>query len=79
MSTYKRRIVYLSDEEWSTLLAESKARKQTASSLIRDWLRDAWTTNPPERGSLGPIAPISTTSQAQRDELLRKINRGRSV
>ena len=75
MSTYKRRIVYLSDEEWSTLLAESKARKQTASSLIRDWLRDAWTTDPPKRGSLSPIS----TSQAQRDELLRKINRGRSV
>jgi hypothetical protein len=76
MSTYKRRIVYLSDEEWSTLLAESKARKQTISSLIRDWLRDAWTATSPQRGSVGPVAPIST-SQAHRDELLRKINRGR--
>ena len=75
MSTYKRRIVYLSDEEWATLHQESKAREQTISSLIRDWLRDAWTpTPPPERKGLGPIAPIAT-SQSQRDDLLRKINR----
>lgn len=35
MATYKRRIVYLSDEEWGKAVSQSKARDMSASSYIR--------------------------------------------
>jgi hypothetical protein len=35
MATYKRRIVYLSDEEWEAVSAKSQARGFTISEYIR--------------------------------------------
>jgi cytochrome c-type biogenesis protein CcmH/NrfG len=35
MATYKRRIVYLSDQEWESLTAKSKARGYTISEYVR--------------------------------------------
>lgn len=65
MSTYKRRIVYLSDPEWEHLARLAKERKATISATIRSML-----TSPAET-----VAPRSVSPQAKRDELLRKINR----
>jgi hypothetical protein len=69
MSTYKRRIVYLSDEEWEQLGRIAKGLKQTISATVRDLL---FVPLPSEHK---PI--VSVTSQARRDELLRKINRSK--
>jgi macrodomain Ter protein organizer (MatP/YcbG family) len=41
MATQKRRIIYLSDEDWARLGAKSRAEKRTISALIRDLLEDA--------------------------------------
>lgn len=38
MATYKRRIVYLSDEEWAWLVEEAKASELSVSALIRSML-----------------------------------------
>ena len=35
MATYKRRIVYLSDEEWQSLQEKSRARGYTISEYVR--------------------------------------------
>ena len=40
MATMKRRIVYLSDDQWARLLAEAASRERTVSALIRDCLED---------------------------------------
>jgi macrodomain Ter protein organizer (MatP/YcbG family) len=65
MSTYKRRIIYISDEEWTGLAALAQKRKLTISATIRELLTDRMET----------IRQTLPNSQAQRDELLRKINR----
>lgn len=59
----KRRVIYLSDDQWATLGAESKARRQSISSLVRDWLRDLWTDPEPKRGSPGPVEAIMTSAR----------------
>jgi hypothetical protein len=33
---YKRRVIYLSDEQWQTLLAASKDRHESVSAIIRE-------------------------------------------
>ena len=38
MATYKRRIVYLSDEEWEALRAQARGETTTISNLIRHGL-----------------------------------------
>jgi hypothetical protein len=69
MSTYKRRIVYLSDEEWEQLARIAKGQKATISATIRDLLFI------PLPADMKPI--VSVTSQARRDGLLNKINRSK--
>lgn len=77
MSTYKRRIVYLSDEEWEQLGRVAKDRKITISATVRDLL-------PGSVQKLEAVIPVDAvlrspwTPQAKRDELLRKINRSKS-
>lgn len=73
MSTYKRRIVYLSDPEWEHLARIAKERKVTISATIRDLLVEPVRGEQIAREALAK--PPSRTSQAQRDELLKKINR----
>lgn len=38
MSTYKRRVVYLSDDEWEGLKEIARLRQSTISATIRDML-----------------------------------------
>jgi hypothetical protein len=39
MATYKRRVVYLSDDEWAALETEAHERRTTISALIRGRLQ----------------------------------------
>jgi macrodomain Ter protein organizer (MatP/YcbG family) len=74
MSTYKRRIVYLSDPEWEHLGQLAKQRKATISATIRDMLVEPVRGEQIAREALA-ATPVRTI-QSQRDDLLRKINRG---
>lgn len=76
MATQKRRIVYLSDEEWRTLTEQAETNGTTISAYIRSAL--GFSTLPfrtaREIGLGQPRPRIS--AQAERDAILRKINKG---
>lgn len=64
----KRRTVWFSDEEWLILNARAKERDTSISAYIRDALVDDAPTST-IRGAMG-------MSQAERDAVLRKVNKG---
>lgn len=61
----KRRIVWFSDEDWATLQEVAKDRHATISSVLRDF----WT--------VAATRPTQAMTQAQRDAVLNKVNRGK--
>jgi Arc/MetJ-type ribon-helix-helix transcriptional regulator len=88
MSTYKRRIVYLSDIEWTALQAQAHERRTTISAVIRQAVRgtdDQAGDRAARHDSQRPTAqaaarPAATRSaQAHRDEILKRVNRATSV
>lgn len=68
MATYKRRIVYFTDEEWEQTRCAAKAAGMTASARIRMLVVE------------GRVIPVVLSPrpnpQAQRDAILRRINMG---
>jgi hypothetical protein len=77
MATYKRRIVYLSDEEWQAAQWEANIRDCTASELIRDCLRRGYLRDVPLQPATKDQATIGRVqmTQTERDAILRKVNR----
>jgi hypothetical protein len=78
MATYKRRIVYLSDEEWDAAKRLAERNSVTASELIRDCLRRGHLRDEclmPATKDQTEIAGVAMT-QTERDAILRKINKG---
>ena len=81
MSTYKRRIVYLSDDEWEGLKGIAQMRMSTISATIRDMMEEAIRDEVKMMQALAeaapkPIRPIKGATQKERDDFLRAINRG---
>ena len=76
MNTYKRRIVYFTDEEWDVLKAVAKERHQTISSVLRDFWE--WASKPAERiidVLTDPEPPSRGLTQSDRDAILRRISK----
>lgn len=86
MATQKRRIVYFSDEEWEGIRSLAKASHMSLSAYIRTCtttgitleIEDSTghttlTIKPPPPG--GAVMTVKSR-QAQRDAILRKVNRG---
>lgn len=76
MATYKRRIVYLSDEEWEAAQREAVGRDCTASELIRDCLRRGYLRDEPLQPATKDQVTVGRVqmTQTERDAILRKIN-----
>lgn len=66
----KRRIVWLSDEEWAALGSIAQANKSTVSAMIRSMIE-----SPTERRP--HMLPVTNAkdAQAKRDAILRGVNR----
>ena len=60
----KRRVIWMSDEEWASLQGIAKDRGETISGVIRQF----W-----EAAHRAPVA----MSQKQRDAILNQVNRGK--
>lgn len=97
MATYKRHVIYLSDEEWKEIKSHAQDADTTMSAYIRSRLVDGpvptmtltelgstlgidtderiiFDTTPMRDATPEQIARTHT-AQAQRDAILRKINR----
>ncbi len=79
MVTQKRRVVYLSDEAWEAAKTQAKPYKLTASAYIQSLIIGGRIT-PAALEDLLPTLRrdlrMDRSPQAQRDAILRKINRG---
>lgn len=82
MSTYKRRIIYVSDIEWSALQERAHERRTTISALVRQAVREPDGSagrevdqRPTAQRAARP-ATTARTAQARRDEILHKVSRG---
>lgn len=84
MSTQKRRVVYLSDEDWEDLKFRSSIQGVSISEFLRwtiGFSRERWLPRRTVDGAeLATFArpPIGTRkmTQAERDAVLRRVNKG---
>jgi hypothetical protein len=65
MAKYKRRVVYLSDEEWAELLRRSLAEAMPVSALIRKLVAKATSLQTNIGGPVKPRIELPSESQAE--------------
>ena len=84
MPTFKRHVLYLDDETWERIKESATEKGVTASDYVRATLgpldemrgRLDSVTTPPAKPDIRSDNPIGSMPQAQRDEILRNLNKG---